>query len=164
MKKILLLVLLSSLSVFSQQYDKRWKKVIENENAGKFKSANAIVEQIYNKASRQQDEAQLIKCFFYQSKYSQVIDENAQSKIIDNLKIKIDHATIPTKALLNVIYAKILNQYYVKNGYIIRNRTNTTVENDDFLTWTKLDFETHIEEALTESLENETILKQTRLS
>ncbi|MEZ7514361.1 MG2 domain-containing protein [Flavobacterium frigidarium] len=164
MKKILLLVLLSSLSVFSQQYDKRWKKVIENENAGKFKSANAIVEKIYNKASRQQDEAQLIKCFFYQSKYSQVIDENAQSKIIDNLKIKIDHATIPTKALLNVIYAKILNQYYVKNGYIIRNRTNTTVENDDFLTWTKLDFETHIEEAITESLENETILKQTRLS
>ncbi|MEZ7497385.1 hypothetical protein QO200_01365 [Flavobacterium sp. Arc3] len=163
MKKLFLLFLLSSITVVGQQYDKKWGKVIENENAGKIKTANAIVENIYYKAIRKNDEDQIIKCFFYQSKYSQVLDENAQTKIINHLRIEINRASIPTKAILNLVFGKCLNSYYQQNGYTIRNRTNTTNPNDDFLTWTKVDFEKQTEKAYAKSIENETILKQTPL-
>lgn len=163
MKKIFLLFLLSSISVIGQQYDTKWGKVIENENAGKIKAANAIVENIYHKAVLRKDEDQIIKCFFYQSKYSQVLDENAQTKIIDHLRIEINRASIAAKAILNLIYGKCLNSYYLQNGYTIRNRTNIANSDDDFLTWTKVDFEKQTEEAYAKSLEHETILKQTPL-
>ncbi|MGO4821938.1 MULTISPECIES: MG2 domain-containing protein [unclassified Flavobacterium] len=164
MKKIFLFLLLSSLSVLGQQFESKWNKVIENENAGKIKSANAIVENIYKKASRQKDEAQIIKCFFYLSKYSQVLDENAQTKIIRHLKNEINSASIPTKAILNLIYGKCLNSYYQQNGYTIRNRTNIANADGDFLTWTKVDFEKQTVDAYAKSLENQTILKQTPLN
>ena len=164
MKKIFLFLLLSSLSVLGQQFESKWNKVIENENAGKIKSANALVESIYKKANRQKDEAQIIKCFFYLSKYSQVLDENAQTKIISHLKNEINSASIPTKAILNLIYGKCLNSYYQQNGYTIRNRTNIANSDDDFLTWTKADFEKQTEDAYRKSLENQPILKQTPLN
>jgi len=40
MKNILLLFLFISTSIFGQDYDKNWLKVIEYENDGKIKSAN----------------------------------------------------------------------------------------------------------------------------
>ena len=79
----------------------------ENENNGKIKSANAIVAKIHKKAVADKNEVQIIKCFFYESKYLQVVDENAQTKIINNLKTEINRASIPSKAILNLVYAII---------------------------------------------------------
>lgn len=107
MKKIYLAFLFRSTSLFAQQYQKDWDKALRNENDGKIKTANEIVDQIYKKAISKKDETQIIKCFFYSSKYSQVLDENAQTTIIKNLKAKINQVSLPSQAILNLVYAII---------------------------------------------------------
>ena len=111
MKKILFVFLLFTTALFAQKNDKNWAKVASYENEGKIKSANEIVDKIYKKAVSRKDEVQMIKCFFYQSKYLQVIDENAKTKILDHLKTDISRVSIPSKAILNLIYAKCLHNY-----------------------------------------------------
>jgi TonB-dependent SusC/RagA subfamily outer membrane receptor len=163
MKNIVLLFLLLSTTLFAQQNDKKWKKVIDFENEGKTQSANEIVAEIYTKAVSNKDEVQMIKCFFYQSKYLLVVDEKAQTKILNNIKNEINRVSIPSKAILNFVYAKCLSDYYDRNNHKLINRTNTAVADEDFLTWTEIDFKTQIDAALKKTLENETVLKSTSL-
>jgi len=111
MKNILFVLLLFTTALFAQQNDKKWTKVTSYENEGKIKSASKIVDQIYKKAVSKKDEVQMIKCFFYHSKYLQVLDENAKAKILSNLKTDINKVSIPSKAILNLVYAKCLNNY-----------------------------------------------------
>ncbi len=111
MKNILFVFLLFTTALFAQQTDKKWTKVTTYENDGKIKSASKIVDQIYKKAVSKKDEVQMIKCFFYQSKYLQVVDENAKTKILNNLKKDINRVSIPSKAILNLVYAKCLDNY-----------------------------------------------------
>ncbi|CAM3679023.1 carboxypeptidase-like regulatory domain-containing protein [Flavobacterium chungbukense] len=164
MKNIVFVFLLISTILFGQQNDKKWDNVIALENQGKVKSANEIVAKIYKKAIAQKDEVKMIKCFFYQSKYLQVVDENAQTKILNNLKTDINRVSAPSKAILNLVYAKCLTDYYKRNQYQIQSRTNTTELDDDFLTWTEKNFNTQIDLALKSSMENEAILKNTSLT
>lgn len=121
MKNILFVFLLFSVSLFAQQNDKKWTKAINYENEGKIKSANEVVAKIYKKAVAKKDEPQMIKCFFYQSKYLQVLDENAKTKIVENLKKDINRVSIPSKAILNLIYAKHIkdNYNYYDDAYAI---------------------------------------------
>ncbi|MWB94414.1 TonB-dependent receptor plug domain-containing protein [Flavobacterium sp. GA093] len=163
MKKILFAFLLFSTTLFAQQNDKKWAKVINYENEGKIKSSNEIVVEIYKKAVENKDEVQMIKCFFYQSKYLQTVDENAQTKIINNLKSEINRVSIPSKAILNFVYAKCLNDYYNRNNSKIRSRTNTNAFDEDFLTWTEATFKNQIGLIMKKTLENETVLKSTSL-
>lgn len=107
---------------------------------------------------------QIIKCFFYESKYLQVLDENAQTKIINNLKTEINKASVPTKAILNLVDAKCLIDYQKHNSYLLYNRTNTVSFDDQFLTWTSKDFLEQINRALEKTLLDKAILKQTSLS
>ncbi|PIF31469.1 TonB-dependent SusC/RagA subfamily outer membrane receptor [Flavobacterium sp. 9] len=111
MKNILFVFLLFTTALFAQKNDKNWAKVASYENEGKIKSANEIVDKIYKKAVSRKDEVQMIKCFFYQSKYLQVVDENAKTKILDHLKTDISRVSIPSKAILNLVYAKCLDNY-----------------------------------------------------
>ncbi|HEX7868495.1 MAG TPA: hypothetical protein VF455_00135, partial [Chryseobacterium sp.] len=163
MKNILFVLLLLSTTLFAQQTDKKWNKVIALENEGKIKSANEIVSEIYKKALDNKDEVQMIKCFFYQSKYLQIVDENSQTKVLNNLKSEINRVSIPSKAILNFVYAKCLNDYYNQNTYQIQRRTNTAFLDDNFLTWTEANFKSQIDLALKKTLENETVLKSTLL-
>ena len=164
MKKLFLLIVLISTSVFAQNFQKNWDKVITHEKLGKVKSASKIVDGIYKKAVSQKNETQIIKCFFYQSKYLQVVDENAQTKILDNLNQEINRVSIPSKAILNLVYAKCLNDYFNRNNHTIRSRTNTVTQSDQFMTWTENDFTSKINLAFKETLENQNILNTTPLS
>ncbi|OIV43275.1 carboxypeptidase-like regulatory domain-containing protein [Flavobacterium johnsoniae] len=164
MKNIVFAFLLISTLIFGQQNDKKWDNVIALENEGKIKSANEIVSKIYKKAISQKDEVQMIKCFFYQSKYMQILEENAQTKILNNLKTNIERVSIPSQSLLNLVYAKCLNDYLNRNIYKIRNRTNMTSLSDDFLTWSENNFNDQINTALKKSIENEAVLKNISLT
>lgn len=149
----------------SQNYENQWAKVIQYENDLKVKSANEEVEKIYKKAESTHNEVQLIKTFFYKSKYSQTLEEDSKSKIISNLQKQIQEVSTPSKAILNLIYAKILRDYKRNNYYNIERRTQLdSTENADFLTWTLKDFESIINKTYSNSLENEIILRRTPLS
>lgn len=164
MKNFYLVLLFISTSLFAQQYEKDWNKVIKNESEGKIKTANEIVSKIYKQAISKKDETQIIKCFFYSSKYLQVVDENAQTKILNNLKTQINYVSIPSQAILNLVYAKCLSDYFGRYRYNIQRRTNTTILNDDFLTWSTNNFKTQIDLAFENSFKNETLLRNTPLT
>lgn len=164
MKNILFVFLLISTVLFGQKNDTKWNAVIGLENEGKIKSANEIVSKIYKKAINKRDEAEMIRCFFYQSKYLLILDENAQNKILNNLKTDLNRVSVPSKSILNLVYAKCLADYYNKNNYKINQRTNTGELDNNFLTWTERNFSAQTQLALNNSLENETILKNTPLT
>lgn len=164
MKNFYLAILFISTSLFAQQYEKDWNKIVKNENDGKIKTANEIVAKIYKKAVSKKEEVQIIKCFFYSSKYLQVIDENAQTKILNNLKTQIKQVSIPSQAILNLVYGKCLSDYLNRYDYTIRSRTNTTILDEDFLTWSQNNFNAQINLAFEKTVENEAVLKNTSLT
>lgn len=165
MKNYFIFILLTLTShVFSQNYEKNWDKVIVLENEGKIASAHKEVQKIYAKAKRRKDETQIIKTFFYTSKYLQTLEEEAQTKIMSNLKREIKDATIPSQALLHYIYAKCLESHLYKNQYSIQKITSTdSTFNDDFRTWPINILKNEIKSAYDLSIKNEKTLKNTSL-
>lgn len=93
MRKLVTLYFLFILSFsFGQNFDEQWKEVYKHELEGKIQSAHKEVQEIYKKAKKKNNEIQIVKCFFYLSKFEQVFDEKAQSTIISNLKKEIKDA------------------------------------------------------------------------
>ena len=160
--KILLFSLLISTFSFSQNFEEQWKEVMQLELDGKTKSADEIVTKIYKKANRKNNEPEIIKCFFYKSKFLQVLDENASEKIILDIRKEIKKVSKPSKGVLNYIYAQLLTKYLNKNATNIYKRTpiqdNTS---QDFLTWSYFDFTNEIEKAYDESIKHKVELRQT---
>ena len=164
MRKILFLLLFVSAFNSFAQYDDKWKEVYKYELDGKIKSAQEEVEEIYKKAKRKKEEVQIIKCFFYLSKFEQVFDEKAQTTILNNLQEEIKEAKPVSKAILQYIYIDILEQYYARNRYNINKRTNLeNQKSKDFLTWTEADFTTQIEKNYNQLLINEKDLREASL-
>ena len=165
MRKLVTLCFLFILSFsFGQNFDEQWKEVYKYELDGKIQSAQKEVQEIYKKAKKKKDEVQIVKCFFYLSKFEQVFDEKAQSTIISNLQNEIKVAQPISKALLNYIYAAILQNYYSYYSYDISKRTDLATQKSlDFLTWTTSNFTSEIEEAMNNSLKNENSLRATSI-
>nr|WP_315255168.1 MG2 domain-containing protein [uncultured Flavobacterium sp.] len=172
MKNIVFVFLLISTSFYAQNYEKNWNKVIENENNGKIKTANEIVAKIYKKAVSKKEEVQIIKCFFYRSKYRQVLDEDAKKLILNDLKNQTNQVSIPSKAILNLIYGKCLNDYYEDFAVVVADTTAVTVDDEDSSIATDSasveDIDSNTEQdilkILEKTLENEAVLKATPLS
>ena len=158
---ILLLFLVFSTLMYSQNYELNWKKVIQYELDGKINSANNAVLEIYKKAKKKNNDAQLIKCFFYISKFKQVFDENAQTAILEDIKSRIKWSSKANKAVLNTIYANLLENYKNINNYKIRALTDLQKEKTtDYLTWTTKDFEEEIDLAYKNSIKDSDALRK----
>ncbi|AWG21357.1 hypothetical protein FFWV33_07365 [Flavobacterium faecale] len=181
MKKYILALLLLNQFLFAQNFDKKWEAVIAMEKEGKIKSADAIVDGIYKKAVAKKDEVTIIKCFFFKSKYLQVLDENSKVTIISNLQNSIKKVSIPSKAILNLVSAKYLqgeNNYFYDSTMVAVD--TVAVLNDSIAVATIAvqedsavaqinnfeDFENtnvDIDKAFDKTLENELLLKKTPL-
>ncbi len=161
MKKItfLLLLLFTFFNAISQNYDNQWKEVVNNEINGRTKSASELVDKIYKKAHRDDNDVQIVKCFFYQSKFIQALEENAQTKIIENLRREIKKSSKLNESVLNYLYASLLEKYLKSYGYMVGKRTDLGVkQSDDFLTWTRNDFDSEIGKAYEKSIKNDDLL------
>ena len=160
MRNLLFLFFLVLSANLYCQNDNQWKKVYKDELNGKIESAQKKVEEIYKIAKRKKNEVQIVKCFFYLSKFEQVFDEKAQTTIIQNLRKEINEANPASRALLYYIYGNILQDYYNTFSYQIKQRTILADQkNDDFLTWTSVNFEKEIESAFSNCIENEKKLR-----
>ncbi|MGO3183680.1 MAG: MG2 domain-containing protein [Aequorivita sp.] len=165
MKYIFLpLLLLFTLVTFGQKFEKNWNKVIEFEETGSIKSALKEVNKIYKKAKRKNNDLDVIKTFFFRSKYMLVLEEDAQTKIIRSIKSDIAETREPSKTILEYLYISCLNSYLQANQYKIRQRTKaeTTFEND-FLTWTTSDFKKEIDKYINKAISNNSLLKNKAL-
>ncbi|UQD56047.1 MG2 domain-containing protein [Flavobacterium sp. K5-23] len=163
MKKIFLYFLFISISSIAQQFDEKWNTVITLEKEGKIKSASVLVDKIYKTAVANNNETQIIKCFFYNSKYIQTLEEDAQTKILRNLKHHINAVSEPSKAILNFVYGKCLADYYDQNSYKLRSRITTDSLSTNFLLWSNEDLKSQIDIAYKNSIVSKNILKKTSL-
>jgi TonB-dependent SusC/RagA subfamily outer membrane receptor len=140
MKKILFIVILifgTQIIGAQGKYEKLWSKVEELEVQGKIRSANEIVNKILKKSKRLGGTSQIVKGFIYKSKFTLLLEEEAQKNIINDLEIAIKESNFPTNAILESIYAGYLHQYLEKNRYKIRKRTKSYFPKDsnDFEKW-----------------------------
>jgi len=165
MKKLLLLLaLLISIAGFSQNFERNWRQVYVLEREGKVKLASVEVSKIYKKAKKNGDASEIVRTFLYQSKFAHVLEEDAQYKIIKNLRTEMATQDLPTQALFYYLYSSFLNDYLTLYRYKI-NRTalKDSSENPDFRTWSSQTFAKEIEKASYKSVENEAILASTPL-
>jgi len=165
MKHFFTFALLALFSnVFAQDFKTDWNEVIQLELDGKTKSAREALDVIYKKAKRKKVKNQIIKCFFYQSKFIQVTEEHAQDIIIGNLTEEIKQAKGSQKALLNYIYITLLQKYYQNNRYQINQRT-AIKQNDsgDWKTWSEADFDMKFKTIYYNLLKDEKDLRTTNI-
>ncbi|MXN91618.1 TonB-dependent receptor plug domain-containing protein [Flavobacterium sp. Sd200] len=156
---LLFIALLFSTLVTAQDYDKMWERVIALEVNGLTKPAAQIVDSVYTIAKKKKNEPQIIKAFFFRSKYLQTLDEEAQIKITSTLQQEIKAASAPTRAILESIYAEVLSDVYIKTNHKIESRTNLDAPADkDMLTWSGKNFRDEIAAAYARSLANPEIL------
>ncbi len=165
MRKItFVFALFFSTLLYAQKFDKKWDKVIALEQEGKIRSANTEVQQIYQKAKSRKDDAEIVKAFFYASKYMQTLEEDASVKIIADLKQTLSKSSIPTQALLQHIYAKCLETHLSKNYNTISRLTYLEYTPEaDFRTWPLNIFKTEIQTAYQKSIEAKAELQKTPL-
>lgn len=157
----LLFCLTLSTTFFAQQnFDNQWKKVYQFELNGEIKSAQKEVQSIFKKAKKQENEVQLVKTFFYLSKFKQVLNENAQLSIIQDIEREINAAKPVSKALLRYIYIEMLVEYQSNYRNNVNQRTPIKdKKSHNFLTWTALDFYNEIDSNYTKLLESESDLR-----
>lgn len=163
MKKYLTLTFFFiAIWIFSQNnYDKDWREVYQFELDGQIQSAYEKVQHIYKKAKKKQEEVQIIKTFFYTSKFIQQLEEEAQLKIITNLTKELNEADEPIKSIYHFIFAQLLTDYLNENRYKIKNRTDTSdAVEDNFLFWSVSRLEREISNHYDYSRDNITLLNQ----
>ncbi len=170
MKKhiILIIICISNLYIMKGQndYQSDWKKVEAFNQEGLPKSALEVVETIYTKAKKENNDNQVIKAFLHKAKYMLTLEENAQLTIIKNLKSDIENSEFPKRNILESVLANLYWQYFQQNRWKFYNRTQTSekVDVEDFRTWDleTLFAETHL--YYQKSLKNGVLAQQTNLN
>ena len=145
-----------------EEYTGLWKEVEALELEGKFKSASEIVDEIYTRAKRQGEETQLVKSFLYRSKFLMLLEEDAQDKILYDIKEAINSSTFPVDAILKSIQAGMLEQYLARNAGRIRNRSQLqdSVIGNDYKSWDATTLVFNISDLYKASLNNAESLKK----
>ncbi len=160
-----MLILFSIISQAQNKYPEQWKKVLEFEKDALPKSALKVVDEIYTKASRDNNSPQLIKSLVYKSKYSLNLEEDAQLNIINEFKEHIEKSKFPTKNVLENMLANLYWQYFNENRWQFYNRTNTgkKVDENDFRTWDLTTLFNEIHSYYQSSLKDKTQLQNTTI-
>ncbi|GAA4962054.1 alpha-2-macroglobulin family protein [Algibacter aquimarinus] len=170
MKNALSILIIIFFSNFIQaqnsNYSELWEKVEQFEIEGLPKSALKIVDAIYNQATKDKNNPQLVKTMLFKRKFALVLEEDAQLNIINDFKNQINRSEFPTKNILESILANMYWQYFNKNRWTFYNRTKTAekINAVDFRTW---DLETLFNEIhihFQNSLESGLMLQQEDLS
>ncbi|NLP58798.1 alpha-2-macroglobulin [Lutibacter sp. B1] len=169
MKKaiILFLVFIFSIQLSNAQtpfdsYKKDWDKVYQFELESLPKSALIEVEKIFIKAKKENNTSQLVKTLLYKSKFALTLEEDAQLKVIENLKSEISQSNFPSKNMLENVLANMYWQYFQQNRWKFYNRTKTSekIDTTDFRTWDLATIFTEIQTHFQKSLENGLLAQQ----
>jgi uncharacterized protein YfaS (alpha-2-macroglobulin family) len=132
-----MILLFANLSHSQNNYSDLWKSVEKFEVEGLPESALEVVETISEKGEKDGNNVQRIKALLFKSKFALILEEDAQSKIINDFKTQISRSEFPTKNILESLLANLYWQYFQQNRWQFYNRTKTLekVDKDDFRTW-----------------------------
>jgi len=164
---LIILITLFSFQSFAQQlknYEKEWKTVDGFVNKKLPKSALTEVKKIYQLAKKENQEAQQIKALIYITGLQQENRENNEEKSIAEFEKEISSAKEPSRSILNSLLAELYWRYFQNHRWEFYNRTRTSnFKKDDIATWTTEEFVKRTTQHYLHSIENETLLKSTRL-
>ncbi len=79
-----------ALCMRSQDYTARWANVLKYEQEGLTRKAMLAADSIYKLAEKNRNEPQIIKSFFFRSKYLMVLNENAGQLIFESLAQELE--------------------------------------------------------------------------
>ncbi|MFS4467031.1 carboxypeptidase-like regulatory domain-containing protein [Maribacter sp. 2210JD10-5] len=172
MKKLIatLTIVLFSQIVPAQElpksYEALWARVYKLETEALTKSALETVKEIYAKAKKEDNAAQVIKSLLFTSKYVLTLEEDAQLKVITDFKSEIEKAEAPARNVLESYLANLYWQYFQKNRYKFYNRTNTSekVDETDFRTWDLTTLFQEIAIHFENSLQNAEVLQKIKIA
>ena len=124
-------------SVEYPTYESQWKLVQEQEELGRPKSANDLVETIYEQAKAEENAPQIYKALVHLAKYTLTLEEDAELTVVNRLKEEIATADAPEQQILQSALAELYWQYFNANRWKFENRTATTggIDESDFRTW-----------------------------
>ncbi len=149
----------------TEDYNALWAEVSKYEKEGLPKSALQVVTSIAEKAKQDNNSSEEIKALLHKSKYLLILEEDAQLKIINTFKSKIEESQAPTKNILENMLATMYWQYFNQHRYQFYERTNTSEKiDDDFRTWDLQTLFNNIQNYYNRSLQNGLILQQVELS
>ena len=121
----------------NKTYEQLWKEIKKYEDESLPKSAYKVADEIYLKASEENNSPQLLKSFIFRMKLKDNYEEDAFENLLAELDSTINTAKFPEKAIMHSMLADMYLMYYRSNRYKFINRSNTiNFENNSIKTWT----------------------------
>lgn len=169
MKKIVLI--LSALFVFmiffshakaqnTNFYKKSWSNVDSLMSRSLPRSANKTVDIIYQKATSENNQDQILKCYIYFFKTNNY-KENYFDSLVYKMEVDLKNTPFPNNAVMHSMLAQLYWQYYQSHTWEISNRTELAdVIPEDIQTWTGENFIQTIIYHYNASLDSADALKQ----
>ncbi len=111
-----------------------WKQVDSLTGIGQPKSALAKVDLIYERAKKDNNEAELIKAILYKIRLNSDFREDFLIGTISDLQAEIKTAREPAKQILQSVLAEVYWKYYQNNQYRFRDRTQLADNKPDSIT------------------------------
>ena len=149
-----------------KNYEKEWKLVDDLINKKNLpKSALTEVKKIYSLAKKGKQDAQVIKATVYMMGLQQELREENETLGIKEIEKEIASNKEPVISILNSLLAEIYWNYFQNYRWRLYERTETRqFKKDDISTWSAGDFHKKISELYLQSIKNEKLLQQTRLT
>ncbi len=161
---LLLTALFQNKMMANTNYDTRWKSVEALEDKGKTKDAQQAVEVLLSDSRKEANTAHTIKALLYKYRYQLILEEDAEWKIVQDVKKEIAQAKGAEKAVLNSILAELYWQYFNENSWKFADRTETdSLQSEDFRTWDLKTLFKTINSHYLASLQEPALLQQTAL-
>jgi len=142
MRRVVLLITFLSVCYFpasSQDdfYSTNWQRVYKYEIKALPESALRVVDSLYVRAKADRNFQEITKALLYQSKFSLILNENAELEVVRKWKKEISTAQPPLRNILESMLATIYWDYFQENRYTYYQRTsvNNGPLSDDFRTW-----------------------------
>ncbi|KOY85677.1 hypothetical protein AD998_05490 [bacterium 336/3] len=144
-------------------YENLWKKVTDAESKGLPETARKSVEEIYQKAKTEKNNAQLVKAVIHRLKYFEIKEEKDLVKALNQLKEEAEKAEMPTRNVLYSMLAEIYWKYYEENRWQFSGRTKMAENSEDLETWTLDKIVEEVRKYYTLSLQNTDVLQSTKI-
>ncbi len=121
-----------------EKYDAFWKEIENLEKERLHKSALEMVEQVFEMAKRETNQAQIIRSTIYRIKYFSVLHEDGFERSIRLLEESMPQYQSATLHYFHFLLGKLYNDYYQSNSFLINQRSVTQgIELNDISTWDK---------------------------
>ena len=148
-----------------EYYARQWKKVQEALDKGLPKTALEVVEEIYARARKEQNQQQIIKSTAYRVALQAETSDDGENILIKDIEKAIRDSEHPVKAIFQSMLADLYWNYYQMNRWKINQRTQVEDTTSlDFRTWDATVFFDTTSSLYLASLEPEAILQKTSVS